>query len=1684
MKLSRYLNQIFATSSSRRSKKRAGDRRRVLTVEMLEDRVVPANQTWTVESLADNGDPGTLRYILDKQATAGDLVVFGSSLYSAATGTDPSVIMLEKVPGDLTPGPLVVPSGVQLIGPTDDTSKGYEQPLIAIDGSNLDEETGQGAYQMNIIDITGSNTVAWPNGLPAGGDGYSTQDKEPLTPGGANGCSVVANLKFTNAQSNEAAVQMDRNDAAFLDDCTVGGSDGTNGKGPGTNADVGIIDGGVNPTNGSVYTGTDAYVCDSWVTASGSESGTAGTGQGGINVQSGNLNAIFSTISGNEASQTNFGGGVTNEGGGFWAVDSTIEGNYSKYGGGGILTIGGTLHLLSATIYDNQTPAKGGGIMLQGTMVAGGTITTDPPDPSALLITNTIIAGNQATAGSPSYDDIFNNGATIPSQFYRFNLIGTDGPTGDLSGLGWVADGKGDIVGKNSNIISPDLSPLLPNGGPTMTDAELWNANEKSPAIDAGDDLNADAPENYYDIDDMWLEGVTDAPVPIGTDQRGEPRPYPGTVQDIGAYEYQGTSPTVVTLSPGNGNASAESLPNAAVGSNYNESLTASESLTPPDNNGTFTYTLATGSGPLPSGVSIESNGTLTGTPASGSNGTYTFTVQASDDAGNTGDQMYQIVVTTANGLAISPTTLPVATLNQAYSETLTASGGSGSGYSFTESGTLPTGITFNNGVFSGTPTTSAGSPYSITVTVKDSDGNTATQSYTLTVNSPLSLSPAQGSLPPVVVDSPYSETFTGSGGAGGPYTYSESGTLPTGLTFANGQITGTDTTATDEGKSFPISVTVTDVGNNTVTNTYTISVEGPITISPATLPVGTVNDSYNQTVAFSATGGAGSPYTFAIADPQDLPPGLSMVGDVLQGDPTESGTFTFTVTATDTAGGVGSQKYTVQIDPGLSISPSSLPADLINKAYSQTLTPSGGSGAGYTWSESGTLPTGISFNTAGGIFTGTPTESGTFGNIQVTLTDNEGGSTTATYTLVIYPALTLSSSPTPLPYAAEGGSYSAAITATGGSGTPYTYALTSGSLPPGLNLNTSTGQITGKGTASTGTFTFTIQVTDSALDTSSQSFTIIAEGPVTISPATLAIGTAKDAYGPITFSASSTAGPIYTLTQFSGTLPTGMSFSSATDELSGTPTQSGTFNFTISATDGKGGTGSQSYTLVVDSALSINPTTLTPAAQGSPYTATLTASGGSGTGYSFSSTGLGGSWLSLSKSGVLTGTPPNETSVTFTVTVTDSNGGTTTQQYTLTVNPPLALGPASLPSTAQGDAYYAPLTASGGSLTGYTFQATATTGPSPTNYLPAGIGFSGNVLTGQDVTASPGTYTFIVTVTDSNGNSTSNNYSIVVGAPVSITPPALPAGTLGNVYTQTIKASGGILASGASYVYTETGPLPGGVTFNDSTGLLSGTPTTYGTFPIQVSATDSNGGRATQDYNLVINFALPNNANGWYVYWVYEKLLNRAPDPGAMYWYNLLNAEGPSAAPTVVAGVEGSTEYLGDVVTALYEHYLGRVPDSGAAGWVDQLLAGASIESVTASILASAEYYGDSGGTNTGFVKNLYSEVLGRGADSAGLAAWVNYLNAGGSRYQAALGFLTSTEYHDDLLDGGPWKAYSPLTNYGGYYPEFLHRSGDSGGMAFFSGQLASGISDQQVLASIFGSLEGFNDWNTKNPA
>jgi hypothetical protein len=206
------------------------------------------------------------------------------------------------------------------------------------------------------------------------------------------------------------------------------------------------------------------------------------------------------------------------------------------------------------------------------------------------------------------------------------------------------------------------------------------------------------------------------------------------------------------------------------------------------------------------------------------------------------------------------------------------------------------------------------------------------------------------------------------------------SATLGTGTSFAGDILALTSITLTTgantDGRLLARNGTVTLDTNNV--NTCGVFVCPIITVNPPTLPDGTVGTPYNQPI--SPTGGT-PPYTLSLSA-GTLPGGLSLSAGAVTGTPTTPGTFTFSITATDTNGCLGDREYTINIAsagcPTITLSPGTpLPPGATQAPYLQQITASGGP-ATYTIS-SGALPPGLSLNSATGLISGVPQQAGLF---------------------------------------------------------------------------------------------------------------------------------------------------------------------------------------------------------------------------------------------------------------------------------------------------------------------------------------------------------------------------------------------------------------------------------------------------------------------------------------------------------------------------------------------------------------------------------------------------------------------------------------------------------------------------------------------------------------------------------
>jgi large repetitive protein len=548
------------------------------------------------------------------------------------------------------------------------------------------------------------------------------------------------------------------------------------------------------------------------------------------------------------------------------------------------------------------------------------------------------------------------------------------------------------------------------------------------------------------------------------------PGTYPVTVKatDTSTPVRTGTSGVTVVVSPAPLTLTLATLPAATVGIPYTATIGVSGGVAP--------YTCTQAGGTLPPGLTMSTSCVVSGTPTTA--GPYTVQVMATDSSNPaetvTGPE--SITVSAATNLVLSNP--PGATVNTPYTGMIGVAGGTAPYTCTLITGPLPVGLTLGtNCVITGTPTAPGSFPITVKATDSGTPAKTITGPVTVTV-SPTPLTITVSNLPNGTVGTPYSATIGVSGGTA-PYSCAiTAGTLPAGLSLGAGcVVSGTPTVA----DSVILSVKATDSSSPVESTTGPVGLTilpANITLTLSNPPAATVNVPYTGTIGVS---GGKAPYSCTITL-GTLPAGLTLgAGCVITGTPTTATppTTVVTVKATDSSNPVATTTgpVTVTVLPATAtLTLSNPPAATVGVPYTGTIGVSGGTAPYSCTLITGTLPGGLTLGAACAV-TGTPTAAGTF-NVTIHATDSATPTADqvtgpVTFTVNPVPPLSLTGS---LPNATLGVPYTQTLAATGGI-PPYTYALTAGSLPPGLTLS-STGTISGTPTA-VGASSFTVTATD-----------------------------------------------------------------------------------------------------------------------------------------------------------------------------------------------------------------------------------------------------------------------------------------------------------------------------------------------------------------------------------------------------------------------------------------------------------------------------------------------------------------------------------------------------------------------------------------------------------------------------
>ena len=801
------------------------------------------------------------------------------------------------------------------------------------------------------------------------------------------------------------------------------------------------------------------------------------------------------------------------------------------------------------------------------------------------------------------------------------------------------------------------------------------------------------------------------------------------------------------------------------------------------------------------------------------------------------------------------------------------ASGGDGA-LTYSLAPSVP-GLTFTPGTrrLSGTPTRAG--TYRMTYTVADADNDTDSLSFTISVNTAdtaPSFSTSQANLS-FTEDSPISaRTLPGATGGDGNLTYSLSPSVP-GLTFTPGtrRLSGTPTRAA----TYRMTYTVRDNDGDTDSLTFTITVNEATDLSPS-FPSSQANLSFTEDTQISAvtlpaaSGGDGA-LTYSLSPSV---PGLTFTASNrrLSGTPTRAGAYLMTYTVRDADNDTDSLSFTISVneaDTSPSFSGSQADLSFIDYARIRAVTlpaASGGNG-NLTYSLSPSVP-GLTFTASNRRLSGSPTRVGAY-SMTYTATDADNDTGTLSFTITVYTAPGFSGSQANLSFTEDSPISARTLPrATDGKGS-LTYSLSPS--VPGLTFTPGTRRLSGTPTrAGSYSMTYTVRDVDGNFDT--LSFTITVNAPdaapsfadaqfydEVILTVNRDIDTASRLSG-LTLPAAS--GGDGTLTYSLSPSVPGLAFAPSTRRLSGTPTRTGSYNMTYTATDEDDDTASLTFKIIVE--VDTTPTFSSTQPDltytvGTPITAfTLPApTGGNGHLVYTLLPMVPGLTFNLDTRR-LSGTPTEAGTYSMELDAHDWDLDYDRLYFTITVNeadtsPDFSGSQANLSFTEDTQISNVTLPAAAGGNGSLTYSL------SPS--VP-GLTFTAATRRLSGTPTRAGSYSMTYTATDADNDTDTLSFTIAVNE--ADTSPDFSGSQANLSFTEDTQISAVTLptASGGNGALTYSlSPSVPGLTFTASNRRLSGTPTAPGTYNMTYTATDADNDTDTLSFTITVSAAPTGNA-------------------------------------------------------------------------------------------------------------------------------------------------------------------------------------------------------------------------------
>ncbi|WP_032594755.1 putative Ig domain-containing protein, partial [Staphylococcus epidermidis] len=400
--------------------------------------------------------------------------------------------------------------------------------------------------------------------------------------------------------------------------------------------------------------------------------------------------------------------------------------------------------------------------------------------------------------------------------------------------------------------------------------------------------------------------------------------------------------------------------------------------------------------------------------------------------------------------------------------------------------------------------------------------------------------------------------------------------------------------------------------------------------------------------------------------------------------------------------------------------------------------------------------------------------------------------------------------------------------------------------LPAGVTFDEATNTISGT-PSEVGSYDIKVTTTDESGNSETTTFTIDVEDTTKPTVEDIADQTQEvnTEITPIKIEATDNSGQ--TVTNKVDGLPDGVTFDEATNTISGTPSEVGSYTVTVTTTDESGN--SETTTFTIDVKDTTKPTVESVADQTQEVNTEITpinieATDNSGQAVTNKVDGLPDGVTFDEATNTISGTPSEVGSYTVTVTTTDESGNSETTTFTIDVKDTTKPTVESIADQTQEV---------NTEITPITIESEDNSGQAVTNKvdgLPAGVTFDEATNTISGTPNEVGSYTVTVTTIDESGNATETTFTINVE---DTTKP-----TVEDIADQTQEVNTEITPitiesedNSGQAVTNKVDGLPAGVTFDEATNTISGTPSEVGSYDVTVTTTDESGNSETTIFTI-----------------------------------------------------------------------------------------------------------------------------------------------------------------------------------------------------------------------------------------